>query len=106
MTVAEPPRPRPAAPGLKPVRVEPNLIDQHGALTGFYQALWRTESKETGAVARILHYGDSPVTADSITADVRSLMQERFGDAGHVFALITKQCAWYSHRGVEVGRQG
>lgn len=80
----------------------PNLIDPHGALKAFYQALWRTEARQPGAVTRILHYGDSPVTADSITADARSLMQEHFGDAGHGFILIAKPWAWYGHRGVDV----
>ncbi len=84
----------------------PNLIDEHDALKPFFQALWRTESKQAGAVTRILHYGDSPVTADSITADVRSLMQETFGDAGHGFILIAKPWAWYGHRGVEVSGKG
>ena len=84
----------------------PNLIDEHGALTAFYQALWRTDSKLPGAVTRVLHYGDSPVTADSITADARSLFQERFGDAGHGFILIAKPWAWYGHRGVDVQGHG
>src|SRR5712672_3034633 len=79
-----------------------NLIDAQDALRPFFQALWRTESKQAGAVTRILHYGDSPVTADSITADLRSLMQETFGDAGHGFVLIAKPWAWYGHRGVDV----
>jgi len=83
-----------------------NLIDDHEALAAFYQALWRTESKLPGAVTRILHYGDSPVTADSITADVRSLLQEHFGDSGHGFILIAKPWAWYGHRGVEVSGKG
>jgi lysophospholipase L1-like esterase len=100
-TVVEPPRPRRVVNGLKPVPVEPNLIDQHEALKPFYQALWRTEAKQPGAVTRILHYGDSPTTADSITADVRELLQERYGDAGHGFVLVAKPWAWYGHRGVE-----
>ena len=68
--------------------IEPNLIDQHDALRAFYLALWRTELGAPGAITRVLHYGDSPVTADSITADVRSLLQQHFGDAGHGFILI------------------
>src|SRR5258708_4853576 len=84
----------------------PDLVDEHDALKPFFQALWRTESKQAGAVTRILHYGDSPVTADSITADIRSLMQETFGDAGHGFILIAKPWAWYGHRGVDVGGKG
>ncbi len=86
--------------------LEPNLIDQHDALRAFYLALWRTEVGAPGAVTRVLHYGDSPVTADSITADVRSLLQHHFGDAGHGFVLIAKPWAWYGHRGVDVEGKG
>lgn len=86
--------------------IGPNLIDQKEALKAFYQALWRTEAQQPGAVTRILHYGDSPVTADSITGDVRSLLQEHFGDAGHGFILIAKPWAWYGHRGVDVRGSG
>jgi lysophospholipase L1-like esterase len=108
----EPARPRPRdtarskVPNVGPNLIGTNLIDQHESLKAFYQALWRTEAKQTGAVTRILHYGDSPVTADSITADVRSLMQEHFGDAGHGFVLIAKPWAWYGHRGVDVHGSG
>lgn len=84
----------------------PNLIDQRDSLKAFYQALWRTEAKQAGAVTSVLHYGDSPVTADSITADVRSLLQAHFGDAGHGFVLIAKPWAWYGHRGVDVRGNG
>jgi hypothetical protein len=94
------------AASVHPHSAEPNLIDDREELKAFYQALWRTESKLPGAVTRILHYGDSPVTADSITADVRSLLQEHFGDAGHGFILIAKPWAWYGHRGVEVFGKG
>jgi len=96
-------------PAIKPSKftgTAPNLIDEHDALKPFFQALWRTESKQAGAVTRILHYGDSPVTADSITADLRSLMQDTFGDAGHGFILIAKPWAWYGHRGVDVSGKG
>ncbi len=86
-----PPTPTPAKSARTarkpPATVAPNLIDEHESLKAFYQALWRTEAKLPGAVTRVLHYGDSPVTADSITADVRSLLQEHFGDAGHGFVL-------------------
>ncbi len=107
----EPGRPRPPLESRnKMVMVQnpigPNLIDQRESLKGFYQALWRTEARQPGAVTRILHYGDSPVTADSITADVRSLLQEHFGDAGHGFVLIAKPWAWYGHRGVDAHGSG
>ena len=82
------------------------LIDRSGALIPFYAALERVEAKQPGAVVRVLHFGDSPVTADQITADVRSLLQERFGDAGHGFVLVAKPWAWYGHRGVDVQGKG
>ena len=82
------------------------LVDPTGSLTPFYQALWRTEAKSPGAITRVLHYGDSPVTADSITADARMLLQRRFGDAGHGFVLIAKPWAWYGHRGVHLTSHG
>ena len=78
----------------------PHLTEPPGSLDAYYRALSRTEAKRD--VTRILHYGDSPVTADSITADVRSLLQQQYGDAGHGFILLAKPWAWYGHRGVEV----
>src|SRR5579872_4993030 len=58
------PTPTRATPS-RPAVAPPNLIDDHENLKAFYQALWRSESKLPGAVTRVLHYGDSPVTADS-----------------------------------------
>jgi lysophospholipase L1-like esterase len=106
----EPLPPMPAAKGpvtafRRPI-IEPNLIDPHDDLRAFYLALWRTELGAPGAITRVLHYGDSPVTADSITADVRALLQQHFGDAGHGFVLIAKPWAWYGHRGVDIAGKG
>ncbi len=57
-------------------------------------------------VVTILHYGDSPTTADLITGDARELLQARFGDAGQGFNLAAKPWAWYGHRGVEIDASG
>ena len=100
------PHPTATATPTRSAITTPDLIDEHENLNAFYRALWRTESKQPGAVTRVLHYGDSPVTADSITADVRSLLQEHYGDAGHGFILIAKPWAWYGHRGVDVLGKG
>lgn len=82
------------------------LDDSAGVLDHFYAALWRTEKHEDGAVTRIVHYGDSPTTADLITGDVRIQLQKRFGDAGHGFILVAKPWAWYQHTGAEVSGSG
>ncbi|HYO90687.1 MAG TPA: hypothetical protein VEQ40_03595, partial [Pyrinomonadaceae bacterium] len=76
------------------------IEDPARALDAFFAHLARTESKQPGAVTRITHYGDSPITNDGITSTVRRIMQERFGDAGHGFILMDKPWAWYGHQGI------
>jgi lysophospholipase L1-like esterase len=106
---APPPGPPGAAvtpPPGKPAASGPLLDDSTGVLDAFYRALRRTGNGEPGAVTRIVHYGDSPTTADLITGDVRALLQARFGDAGHGFILPAKPWAWYQHAGVTVSGSG
>jgi lysophospholipase L1-like esterase len=84
----------------KIVAPQPNLTVPPGSLDTFFASL------RAGKVTRVLHYGDSPTTADSITSDLRSLFQARFGDAGHGFLLIAKPWAWYGHNGVTLDAKG
>lgn len=72
-----------------------NLSDPQHELDHFYAAL-------ASGSAVVLHYGDSPTTADLITADARAMLQKQFGDAGSGFVLIARPWAWYGHRGVEM----
>ncbi len=81
------------------------LIDNNGALDHFYETLRQLHSGQRHTV-RIVHYGDSPTTADLITGDARDLLQERFGNAGPGFILIAKPWAWYGHHGVDVSGDG
>ncbi len=83
-----------------------SLEDSTGALNAFYAALWRVERDQSPNVVRIVHYGDSPTTADLITGDIRMLLQKRFGDAGPGFTLIDKPWAWYQHQGVKISGDG
>ncbi len=79
------------------------LIDNNGALDHFYSALRDLRSGQSSRrTVRIVHFGDSPTTADLITGDARDLLQERFGNAGPGFILIAKPWAWYGHHGVDV----
>lgn len=73
-----------------------NLVDPGHSLDHFYDALLR------GQVTRIAHYGDSPTTADLITADTRAMLQKEFGNAGSGFVLVARPWAWYNHRGVSM----
>jgi lysophospholipase L1-like esterase len=73
-----------------------SVADPTHQMDRFYTSLLK------GGVTRVVHYGDSPTTADLITADARALFQKQFGDAGSGFVLIARPWAWYGHRGVEM----
>jgi lysophospholipase L1-like esterase len=104
--------PNPDAPGWTPATAasltltSEYLADRAGVLDHFYAALKSSVNAELGRPVRIVHYGDSPTTADLITGDARELLQERFGDAGAGFVLIAKPWAWYGHHGVDVSAKG
>lgn len=79
----------------------PAIDDPTGrALDAFYSSLARTIAKQDGAVTRVLHYGDSVITADLVSGTMRRLMQAKFGDAGHGFILIANPWEWYFHNDV------
>lgn len=82
------------------------IHDPKGTMELFYDALLRVERGSRTEVVRVLHYGDSPTTADLITADLRASLQEKFGDAGHGTYLIARPWAWYNHRGIDVQAEG
>jgi len=82
------------------------LFDEGGALDHFYAALRALKDGQGDRAVRVVHYGDSPTTADLITGDARELLQERFGNAGPGFVLIAKPWAWYGHHGVDVSGTG
>ncbi|MGP8248303.1 MAG: GDSL-type esterase/lipase family protein [Bryobacteraceae bacterium] len=105
-TVPVAPAERAAEAGALPHHGAPGspLDDRNGALDHFYASLWRTE--KGAGMTRILHYGDSPTTADLITGDTRHLLQAQYGDGGHGLVLISKPWAWYQHRGVEMSGSG
>lgn len=94
---------RVTTPALPPPTAQAPISDLSvppGSLDAFYASL------RANKVTRVLHYGDSPVTADSITSDIRRLLQARFGDAGHGFVLIAKPWAWYGHNGISLDANG
>ncbi len=94
-----------AAPVVRPALAE-FLYDDTGALDAFYDRLGALENPGSEDHVAILHYGDSPTTADLITGDVRALLQQRFGDAGHGYLLTAKPWEWYGHRGTDIAAHG
>jgi hypothetical protein len=64
-------------PNEKLPQISPVFTDDSSSLDPFFSALWKLEQSRSqqgkeGGVVTILHYGDSPTTADLITGDVRA----------------------------------
>jgi hypothetical protein len=52
---------------------------------------------------RIAVYGDSNMTRDYITGELRRTLQLQFGDAGHGYIAVGKPWSWYLHEDVKHG---
>jgi lysophospholipase L1-like esterase len=86
----------PALPGKDQPPVP--LLDPSGhALDAFFSKLERVERREPGAIARIVHFGDSLIASDFVSGTLRRVLQKRFGDAGHGFTLIANAWPSYFH---------
>jgi lysophospholipase L1-like esterase len=75
-----------------------SLDDPSGhALDHFFDKLMAAERKDDGAIVRIVYYGDSIVASDFITGKLRRMLQTRFGDAGHGYAIAANAYAGWFH---------
>ncbi|MBW2276424.1 MAG: hypothetical protein JRF63_02965 [Deltaproteobacteria bacterium] len=82
------------------------IEDKNGrALCGFFESLTELEQGGRRAV-RVSHYGDSILTSDHVSGQLRRVFQDRFGDAGHGFVLLGKPWRWYKHEDVKHGVKG
>lgn len=97
-----PPPPSEKRRSLNPSPLSEHPIEDFGgpAMDAFYKALNHTASGEVGALTRVVHYGDSMLTGDSISDAVRRRLQARFGDGGHGFVLAGRPWPWYRHMGI------
>ncbi|MFO0612186.1 MAG: GDSL-type esterase/lipase family protein [Polyangiaceae bacterium] len=88
--------PPPSPTGLPPQNA--HILDPSGkALDHFFDKLMAAERKDPGAIVRVLYYGDSIVASDLITGKLRRLLQDRFGDAGHGYAIAANAYAGWIH---------
>lgn len=62
-------------------------------MTGFYHAL--DELSATPRPVRIAYFGDSFIEADILTADLREMLQKRYGGCGVGFVTITSMTSGY-----------
>lgn len=63
-------------------RTGSDTIINHSRLASFYSKLHKLEHDSATNVVNILHIGDSHIQADILTAQVRRLLMNRFGNAG------------------------
>jgi lysophospholipase L1-like esterase len=81
----------------------PHFIDEPRALEKFFAKLVKVEQKQEGAIARVVYYGDSIVASDFITGKLRRLLQDRFGDSGHGYAIVANAFPGWFH--IDVSRK-
>ncbi|MCU0690603.1 MAG: hypothetical protein MUF54_04310, partial [Polyangiaceae bacterium] len=102
---AQIPEAKPGLPPLSPAaqsKASPLPVEDPSgtALDAFHAALLAVEHKRPGAIARIVHYGDSLLAVDFVTGTLRRKLQERFGDAGHGYMPIANPWPGYFHNDV------
>ena len=98
---------RPRDRSIEPlVDADVSIEDEAEGLNAFFASLQRTERREPGAVTRISHFGDSPLTGDLISGEARVRLQRAYGDAGHGFVLAGRPWGWYGHNGVTLTASG
>lgn len=80
--------------------VRTHLELPEGALDAFFEALSAAEAGEPGRIVRVLHWGDSTIAGDGITATIRERLQGRFGDGGPGFLAVQVDPRWAYRPGV------
>ncbi len=80
----------------------PSLVDPEGrALAAFYRRFSELLRGKSADHLRIAVYGDSNLTEDLLTGEMRRVLQARYGDGGHGYVAFGKPWAWYHHMDVE-----
>lgn len=82
------------------------IEDPSNDLARFFERLEAVEEKQDGALVRITHLGDSPLTGDLISGEARQMLQAELGDGGPGFVLVARPWGWYSHEGIRIEAKG
>jgi hypothetical protein len=72
-------------------------------LAGFYEELAQLLRSKAKDHVRIGVIGDSNLTRDFLTGEMRRNLQQKYGDAGHGFVSPIRPWAWYQHMDVRHG---
>ena len=83
-------------------RGKPSEIENPSALSGFFLALAGASSGRRIEPVRVMHFGDSHVAADVLTAEIRGNFQSEFGDGGAGY-IVPRNPMSTRRRGVLTG---
>lgn len=83
----------------------PEIEDLSGEeqMAPFYEKLARVARHRGGEHVRIALYGDSNMTRDHISGELRRTLQLELGDGGHGYIAVGKPWSWYLHTDVRHG---
>jgi lysophospholipase L1-like esterase len=80
----------------------PPIIEPSGeVMAPFYERLARLIRGKASDHVRIAVYGDSNMTMDLITGEMRRVLQRKYGDAGHGFIALGQPWTHYKHMDVK-----
>ena len=92
----------PMGPGDHPV---PAIVGDQ-TLAPFFEKVARLLRGEADDHIRIAVYGDSNLTMDFLTGQLRRALQLEYGDAGHGFVALGRPWSHYKHMDVRHGTKG
>jgi lysophospholipase L1-like esterase len=78
----------------------PDIVDEQHVLAHFHRRVAELARGTATDHVRIGMYGDSNMTMDYITGQMRRTLQARFGDAGHGYVALGRPWPWYLHQDV------
>lgn len=94
-----------SVPALDPA--QPEVVDEGDVvMQSFYEKAARILRKNATDHVRIGVYGDSNMTMDYQTGEMRRVLQTRYGDAGHGFLAAGRPWGWYLHRDIKHDADG
>lgn len=89
-------------PALVEAKINPEIpeLERSETLKPFFERAARVIRGKSERPLRIAFYGDSNLTLDGMSGEMRRILQGQHGDAGHGFVGVGKPWRWYQHQNV------
>jgi hypothetical protein len=81
----------------------PPIVDPENTLEPFYERVAQLLRGRAEDHIRIAVFGDSNMTMDWITGEMRRTLQAIYGDGGHGYVAVGRPWEWYRHMDVRSG---